>query len=330
MINAGIVGLGWWGQNLVNSVQDKSESIKFSAGAVRHPDKVVEFSQKNHLEMYSSYDQMLSEADIDSVVLATPHSIHAEQMMNAVSAGKHIYCEKPFTMNKSDAEIVITEANKANLTVVVGHNRRFHPVMTNLRKMLASGEFGIPLHVEATESVPAGIMLPPDTWRFDRNEWPAGGMTPMGIHLIDGMIDLFGRVKSVFCQSVNRVVKADIDDTTSVLLQFENGMTGYIAVMVAAQMSLSLTIHGTDAAAHVTQRSYNKLQITPMNGEIEDIDYGDFNIEMDALNLELEAFAAAVENREEHPIPQEQIIHAVAVLESIIQSSKTKELVHVS
>ena len=51
---------------------------------------------------------------------------------------------------------------------------------------------------------------------------------------------------------------------------------------------------------------------------------------MDALNLELEAFAAAVENREEHPIPQEQIIHAVAVLESIIQSSKTKELVHVS
>ena len=67
-----------------------------------------------------------------------------------------------------------------------------------------------------------------------------------------------------------------------------------------------------------------------MNGEIEDIDYGDFNIEMDALNLELEAFAAAVENREEHPIPQEQIIHAVAVLESIIQSSKTKELVHVS
>ena len=119
MINAGIVGLGWWGQNLVNSVQDKSESIKFSAGAVRHPDKVVEFSQKNHLEMYSSYDQMLSEADIDSVVLATPHSIHAEQMMNAVSAGKHIYCEKPFTMNKSDAEKVITEANKANLTVVV-------------------------------------------------------------------------------------------------------------------------------------------------------------------------------------------------------------------
>ena len=62
----------------------------------------------------------------------------------------------------------------------------------------------------------------------------------------------------------------------------------------------------------------------------DNIDYGDFNIEMDALNLELEAFAAAVENREEHPIPQEQIIHAVAVLESIIQSSKTKELVHVS
>lgn len=329
MIRAGIAGLGWWGQNLVNSVQGKSTAISFTAGAVRHPDKVAEFAGEKGLVLYDSLDAMLADADIDAVVLATPHSTHADQMVAAAAAGKHIYSEKPFTMSKAEAERAIAAANEAGVQVVVGHNRRFHPAMFELRSRLATGALGTPLHVEATESVPAGIMLPPDNWRFNRAEWPAGGMTPMGIHLIDGMVDLFGTVSSVYCQSVNRVVDADIDDTTSVLLQFENGMTGYIAVMVAARPNLRFSVHGTEAQFTMSPRSYNKVEIQPFEGEPEYMDFGDYNIEGDALGEELEAFAEAVEGRGIYPIPQDQIIHVVAVLEAVIKSAETKSPVQV-
>ena len=330
MIKAGVAGLGWWGQNLVNSVQGKSETISFTAGAVRHPDKVADFASEQGLALFDSYEAMLADADIDAVVLATPHSTHADQMVAAAAAGKHIYSEKPFTMNKADAERAIAAANAAGVQIVVGHNRRFHPAMGELRNRLAAGSLGTPLHVEATESVPAGLMLPPDNWRFNRAEWPAGGMTPMGIHLIDGMVDLFGTVASVYCQSVNRVVEADIDDTTSVLLQFDSGMTGYIAVMVAARPNLRFAVHGTDAAFIMSPRSYNHVEIVPFEGNPENIVYGDFDIEGDALNAELEAFADAVDGRAPYPIPQDQIVHVVAVLEAIIKSAETKAPVQVA
>ena len=330
MIKAGIAGLGWWGQNLVRSVQGKSTSISFTAGAVRHTDKVEEFAGEQGFALFDSLEAMLADSDIDAVVLATPHSTHAEQMVAAAAAGKHIYSEKPFTMSKADAERAIAAANDAGVQVAVGHNRRFHPVMTELRGRLAAGALGTLLHVEATESVPAAMMLPPDNWRFNRTEWPAGGMTPMGIHSIDAMVDLFGTVGSVYCQSVSRVVEADIDDTTSVLLQFDNGMTGYIAVMVAARPNLRFAVHGTDAAVEISPRSYNHLEVLPFEGAPENIVYGDFDVEADALNAELEAFAAAIEGRAPYPIPQDQIIHVVAVLEAILKSAEAQAPVDVA
>lgn len=324
MIKAGIAGLGRWGQNLVSSVQGKSTSISFTAGAVRHPDKVADFASEQGLVLFDSLEAMLADADIDAVVLATPHSLHAEQMLAAVAAGKHIYSEKPFTLNKTTAEHTIAAANDARVQIVVGHNRRFHPAIGELRKRLADGALGTLLHVEATESVPAGLMLPPGDWHLNRQEWPAAGMTPLGIHLIDGMVDLFGTVASVFCNSVNRAVQADVDDTSSALLQFDSGMTGYICTMVAARPDLRFAVHGTDAAIVISQRSYNHLDVLPFKGEPEVIRFDPYDLESDALCAELEAFADAIEGRAPYPIPHDQIIHAVAVLEAIIKSAETK------
>lgn len=330
MIKVGITGLGRWGQNLVGSVQGKSDSISFTAGMVRHTEKVAEFAAAQGLELFDNYDSLLADADIDAVVLATPHSLHVEQMLAAAAAGKHIYSEKPFTLHKADAERAIAAANDAGVQIVVGHNRRFHPANAELHARLAGGAFGTMLHVEATESVPAGLMLPPGDWHLSRSEWPAAGMTPLGIHLIDGMVDLFGTVASVFCNSVHRAVEADVDDTASVLLRFDSGMTGYICTIVAAQPDLRIFVRGTDATAVISDRSYNNLDILPFKGEPEIISFDPYDMESDALAAELEAFADAVEGRAPYPIPHDQIIHVVAVLEAIIKSSDTKAPVEVA
>ncbi len=173
------------------------------------------------------------------------------------------------------------------------------------------------------------MMLQAGNWRLNRQEWPAAGMTPLGIHLIDGMVDLFGTVRSVYCQSVKTFIEADVDDTSSVLLHFDSGMTGYICTIVVARPELRFAVHGTDASVVINDRSYNYLDVLPFKGERESIDYGDYDMEADALSAELEAFADAVEGRAPYPIPHDQMIHAVAVLEAIIESSETNAPVQV-
>src|SRR5688500_10908890 len=98
MINAAIVGLGRWGQNLVNSVQGKSEKIRFTTGVLRHPENAREHAQRQGLSLQSDLGSVLADPAIDAIVLATPHTAHAEQVMAAVKAGKPVFTEKPFTL----------------------------------------------------------------------------------------------------------------------------------------------------------------------------------------------------------------------------------------
>lgn len=320
MLAAGIVGVGMWGQKLVNASAG-AENIEFIAGALRNTDKAKDFADEKGMTLHTSLEAMLSEADLDAVVLATPHSLHVEQMLMAIEAGKHVLSEKPFTMSKADAERVLDAADAAGVTVVVGHNRRFVPSMAELRKKIADGAFGTLLHVEMTETGPAAIVMPQDSWRFQRSEWPAGGMTPMGVHLIDNMVDLFGTVESVNAQAVRRAAEADIDDTTSVLLKFSSGMTGYLAVMVTARPDFHAAIYGRDATARMIGRLYDSFEFAPREGgDPEQFKY-DFDRDSDALTAELDAFGAAAMGQETYPISRDEITHVVAVLEAIIKSA---------
>src|SRR6266851_4908261 len=81
-VRAAIVGMGTWGQNLVNSVQGKSELIRFVAGATRTPARAEEFGRRHGIPM-RSFEAVLADRSIDAVVLATPHSMHAQQIVAA-------------------------------------------------------------------------------------------------------------------------------------------------------------------------------------------------------------------------------------------------------
>src|SRR5712672_526733 len=83
VIRAAIVGLGRWGQNLVASVQGKSDAIRFTAGATRTPEKSRAFADAHGFPLHDRYEKLLADPAIDAVVLATPHSLHAGQIISA-------------------------------------------------------------------------------------------------------------------------------------------------------------------------------------------------------------------------------------------------------
>ena len=327
MIRAGIVGLGWWGRNLVNSIPGDSDILRFTAGTTRTRAKAEEFAEEHGIELRDRYDDLLGDPDIDAVVVATPHTQHAEQVMAAAAAGKHVFVEKPFALDVGAAEAAAAALAARGRVLAVGFNRRFHPAMAELRRRLADGALGTILHIEAVEGVPMGLTFEAgssDQWRADRAEWPAGGLTPVGVHLIDGMIDLFGPITRVHCRSVKRAVAADIDDTTSVLLDFAAGPTGYLATLVATRPDLRFKVFGTAATAEITDRSYNNLEIVPLEGAAERFAYDGFRMEHEGLRAELEAFAAAASGAEP-AIPPDQLVHGVGVLAAMIRSAASGE-----
>src|SRR5262245_8645915 len=246
LIKAAIVGMGWWGLTIVESVQSDSNVIRFVAGATRTVSpEVTAFADAQQLTLAKDFTALLADKNVDAVVLATPHSQHTEQVIAAAHAGKHVFCEKPFALTKADADAAVAATTKAGVTLGLGYNRRFHPEMTSLRNKINAGEIGTVLHFEATMTFPNALFLKPEAWRADREETPCGGLTPMGVHAIDGMIDLGGEIDSVFCQSVRRVVQVDSDDTTSMLFRMKNGATGYLGTITATGPGFSFQVFGS-------------------------------------------------------------------------------------
>ena len=91
MIRAAIIGLGRWGQIMVNSVQGKSDAIRFTAGVTRTVSKAVDFAEQHSFPLGEDYEAVLGDPNIDAIVLATPHTQHAEQIVRAAAVGKHVF-----------------------------------------------------------------------------------------------------------------------------------------------------------------------------------------------------------------------------------------------
>jgi predicted dehydrogenase len=332
MINAAIVGLGWWGKTLVESVEGRDGPIRFTAGATRTvSDEVKAFAKDKGLRLADSYEALLADREIDAVVLATPHSMHADQVVAAARAGKHVFCEKPFTLTKSDAERAVAAAKDAGITLGLGYNRRFHPEMVKLRERIRSGDLGVIMHVEATMTFPNALMLKPTQWRASREETPCGGLTPMGVHAIDGMIDLCGEIDHVYCQSFRRAVEIDADDTTSILLRMKEGMSGYLGTMTATGPGFSFQVFGSkgwvrlEGMTHVAgasseerrTRLFGTCRFQPAKGPAETWQAETLDVSRTAL----EAFARAAENGTPYPITPQEMIHGAAATEAIVRSA---------
>jgi predicted dehydrogenase len=203
--------------------------------------------------------------------------------------------------------------------------------MTRLRERIRSGGLGTILHVEATMTFPNALALKPTQWRAHRDETPCGGLTPMGVHAIDGMIDLCGPIDHVYCQSFRRVVEVDADDTTSILLRMKDGMSGYLGTMTATGPGFSFQVFGSkgwvrlEGMTHVAgasseerrTRLFGTCKFQPAKGEAEVWQAAS----LDVTRATLDAFAQAASGGPAFPIPLEEMVHGAAVTEAIVRSA---------
>jgi predicted dehydrogenase len=317
MLNAAIVGMGRWGQTLVNAVQgEEATGIRFVAGSTGTPAKARDFAEAKGIRLHESYEAVLADKDVQAVVLATPHGQHAEQVIAAARAGKHVFVEKPFTLSKASAEAAVAACKAAGVVMALGHNRRFLPSAAEMKRLLAEGALGTLLHVEGHISGPGALGYKPGMWRADRAESPLGGMGGMGIHMIDMIINLAGRFREVSVRSHARV-STTIDDTTAMLGVLESGATVGFATLALAPRCWRVALFGTEA--NLEMPNPRRLVFTPLEGEGWTRDFSAVDIE----RAELAAFAAAAAGGPAYPLPVEEAIHGVAVFEAMIGAAES-------
>jgi predicted dehydrogenase len=328
MIQAAIVGLGTWGQHLVSAVQGKSDVIRFTAGATRTPAKAAEFCARHGIRLAESYETLLRDKSVEAVVLATPHSTHAEQIVAAAEARKHVFVEKPLGLSRADSERAVAACAEKKVTLAVGYNWRFQPALQEVKRMLDDGRLGKLLHIEGNFCGPSAYRFRREHWRQDRDEAPAGGMTGRGVHVVDAMLYLAGRIDSVVAQSARQVQGFGADDTTSMLFRFASGASGYLGTVIATAETWRMQVFGSNGWAevgdveHLTTWTLRTCFIDRANLSMKNRPVVTEFENLGTERAELEHFARAAKERRPLAAPGGDEVHNVAVLEAIVKAAQ--------
>src|SRR5436309_12574426 len=156
MIRAAIVGIGRWGQTLVGAVQGQSGAFRFTAGHTRTRARAEAFCAEHGIALTDSLDAILADPEIDAIVFATPHSEHGPQVERAAAAGKHVFMEKPFTLDRASAARALDAVERAGVVLGGAYPRRFHPSMRELKARIDDGRLGTIAHCAAEQKGPPG------------------------------------------------------------------------------------------------------------------------------------------------------------------------------
>jgi predicted dehydrogenase len=314
MLNVAIIGLGWWGKTLVKAAKDFGAPINFVRGVTLEPETVTDFAAEHKLAIGTSFQEAIADSNVQAVILATPHSKHPDQVVAIAAAGKHIYCEKPFALAKSEAQRMLAAVAKAGVVIGVGHHFRLMPSMRVLAELKEQGAFGTVMHVEGNYSHDWLANLSPDSWRMAAEESRAGGMTGMGIHVLDCLRDLNGPMKRVSALSKARALKVAAGDTTAALIEFENGSTGTLGTTLKTPFRWRIAVFGENCWAESI--SETRAIVHRAGKEVEIIDRPADN----HLGRNLDYFAKAALGQGKFPISPDGIVQTAAALEAVFKS----------
>lgn len=320
------VGVGMWGRVLADAI-GRGAGLALVACTGRSPENRAAFAKSYACRELPTYEAVLEDREVEAVLITTPHSVHAEQVVAAARAGKHVFVEKPFTLTVAEARRAIDACRRAGVVLAVGHQRRRHPAHRALKRLLDEGALGRVAQAEGNISADIGFTFKPGMWRANPADTPGGAMTNLGIHHVDTLQYLLGPVARVaaFARRV-ALTGVEIEDATSVVLEFAAGGLGYLGTSwVHANRTAVLTLHGTEAQAW-SEADGGRLFLA-RRGEPERREVA--LAPADPLVEQLAEFARCVRDGGRPEVGGEEAAANVAVLEAVVESIATGRAVPV-
>ena len=139
MIDAAVIGLGRWGKNIVESVQGKSARLRIIRGVSKEPELVADFAKTYGFELSTDFDDAIADPRVKAVFLATPHSLHVEQIAAVAAARQAGLVRKTAGAHARSAERAIAACVKAGVPFALGNNKRCFASMRELKRVVVEG-----------------------------------------------------------------------------------------------------------------------------------------------------------------------------------------------
>jgi len=239
MVRFGVIGAG-------NIAHKFSEALKGMNGhlraiASRNIEKARKFQNDYGYEhAYEGYEKLFNDEAVDCVYIATPHVFHYEQMLKAIKHGKHVLCEKSFTLNETQAKHVFDEAKKKNVFVMEAMWTRFLPVMSEVLEVVDKGGIGALTRIEAnfTFNVPVD-----EENRLFNKDLGGGALLDIGIYPITLVNMLMGEPKSFETTVLKHDTGVDIEHS---ITYFYDGVTAYMHASFKDDSTPKAIIEGTN------------------------------------------------------------------------------------
>src|SRR3989441_7719054 len=185
-VRVAAVGTGRWGGTLADAA-GRGTGLSIIACTSRSPEKRAAFAKTYGCRDRPTLAAVLGDGEVEGVLITTPHSAHADHVVAAAGAAKHVFVDKPFTLTAADARRATEACRRAGVMLAVGHQRRKQAASRALKHLLDEGALGRVVQIEGNFSADYGFSstLTTQMWSGHRAEAPGGSMTNLGIHHVD-------------------------------------------------------------------------------------------------------------------------------------------------
>jgi predicted dehydrogenase len=211
---------------------------------------------------YGSYEELVAADDVDLIYVGTPHPLHVDNVRLALNAGKGVLCEKPFTMNRLEAEELVALARAKNLFLMEAMWTRFMPALAEVRRIVASGEIGPVHHVSAELGFKSEAG--PEHRLFNR-ELGGGALLDLGIYPLSIAVALLGPVEKVQAQA--ELGPTGVDEQTGFLLRHRGGAMSVCSCSLRARLPSELTIAGERGHVRMNTMFHHAQTVTVVRAD---------------------------------------------------------------
>jgi len=256
-MNLSVIGLGYWGPNLLRNANNLG--ILHSA-VDSDVDKIVKFSSDpiyKDVIFYNDYKEVLEEVSVDGVIIATPPNTHYKIAIDALNAGKHVFIEKPMTLDVDEANDIVLLANKLGLVLSVGHIFLYSPEIIKLKEIINSPEFG-KVHYAYIQRLNLGKVQSPANVIED--------LAPHDISIIDYLFD--SECESVSAFGTNHVI--DTEDVAFINMKYKNGTTAHLHLSWLDPLKIRKTVVVGSKQMVVCESGEKKIEIYNMGVDVKE------------------------------------------------------------
>lgn len=318
-----LIGLGNFGKTLSR----KAKQIKnLEIECCYHPDekKAIKFDPKKGT---SNFENALK--NVVGVIVATPNDTHFENIKKCLRLGKHIFVEKPITHIYNDA-LKLKPMLQKNLIFMVGHNQRKENYFREIKKILDKNKLGKIVSAYFNVSHGGAFSFNPKQWRCSLERHREGPLITLGIHLMDTVHYLFGRVDSVYAKINNISGKTKAPDSNAVILRLTNGAPVFIQANYNMLSEEVFVIHGTDGTIYLNKGELSLRLGRDNKIRNQFVASKPLQIKLkknDSIKEELEEFRDAILGKKKVETGYREGLNALALIEACYQSDKKNKII---